>query len=515
MAIKKKNISPRQKMINLMYVVLMAMLALNVSSEVLDSFTLIEQSMRRTTQSASKENQMIYDRFDEQQNFNPTKTREWYNKAQEVRRVSDSLYIFAETLKFAIAKEADGENADIDNIKNREDLEAAAQVMLAPTKGQGRKLYEAINAYREKMVEMMNDSLKKEVIEENLSTSVPKTALGKRWEEYMFESKPTVAAMTVLTKLQNDIRYAEGEVLHSLMANIDEKDMRVNSLKAFVITNAQTIVRGNHFRANIIMAAVDTTHIPEVYIAGRKTELHNGIYDIVCNKSGSYSLTGWLQTTTNNGEILKREFSQIYSVVEPTATVSADLMNVLYAGYDNPISVSVPGVPLTTVTAAVTGGTLSQTAPGQYKVRPSKIGHDVTITVFSAGQQMAQHIFKVRKLPEPTPYIDIKDDKGNPDRFKGGALQKTKLLAVTHIGAAVDDGILNIPFKVLSFEMVVFDNMGNAVPVTSEGASFSSQQKEMLKRLSRNKRAYISHIRATGPDGIVRKLNSSMEIILK
>ena len=83
------------------------------------------------------------------------------------------------------------------------------------------------------------------------------------------------------------------------------------------------------------------------------------------------------------------------------------------------------------------------------------------------------------------------------------------------IVAAIDDGLLNIGFKVISFETVFYDNMGNAVPVISEGANFSARQKDMFRRLSNGKRFYISHVKAVGPDGVQRELPTSMEVILK
>ena len=501
-----------------MYIVLMAMLALNVSTEVLNGFSVIEDSLRRTTGSAARENQMIYDRFDEQMLANPAKTREWYEKAQEVRRVSDSLYVLTETLKNDIVREADGNEGDIHAIMNREDTEATSQVMLAPSKGRGKKLYNAVNTFREKILTMVDNPTKKKNIADNLSTDVPDEAKGKSWEEYMFGAMPTIAAVTMLSKMQSDIRHAEGEVLGTLMRGIDENDVRVNALEAFVIPDAQTIVRGNRFKAAIVMAAVDTTHIPEVYINGEKVSLNNGVYETICNKTGDFTLNGWLQTT-NNGEEIRRSFSQKYSVVEPTATVSADLMNVLYAGYDNPISICVPGVPLTAVTATIAGGTLRQTGTGKYIARPTRIGQDAVVTVYSdhtgRRQQMTQYTFKVRKLPEPAPFISIKDDKGNDDRYQGGAIPKSALLAATKIGAAVDDGIVHIPFKVLSFETVFFDNMGNAVPIASNGTEFSPQQKETIKTLTRGRRLYISRLTAIGPDGMERKLKTSLEVIIR
>ena len=519
MAIKKRPVSPRQKMINLMYVVLMAMLALNVSTEVLNGFSIVEASINRTTANASKENQRIYDSFVEQLKSNPAKVQQWYEKAQVVKKMSDSLYNFAEELKIAIVKEADGEKGDIHDIRNKEDLESANQVMLAP--GRGKELYDAINSFRERILSMTTDESQRKIISSNLTTQLPDNALtmGKNWQEYMFEDMPVSGAVTLLSKLQSDIRYAEGEVLHSLVSNIDVKDIRVNSLKAFVIPNAQTIVRGDKLSAHIVMAAVDTTQVPDIYIGNRKMTLPDGLYETVCGRTGDFTLAGYIEMLNGSGERIRRDFSQKYTVVDPSATVSADLMNVLYAGYSNPISVSVPGVPLNKVQATMTGGTLQPVGAGRYIARPTSVGKDVTITVSSTNtgraQQMGQFTFHVRKLPDPTAYISLSDEHGNPMRYRGGAMSKANLMAVDGIGAAIDDGILDIGFKVLSFETVFFDNMGNAVPMVSEGSRFSARQKDTFRKLQRNRRFYISRVTAIGPDGIQRKLTTSMEVIVK
>lgn len=521
MAIKKRPQSPRQKMINLLYVVLMAMLALNVSTEVLNGFSIVEESLSRTTANSTKENQVIYDDFTAQMKANPAKVKAWFDKAQQVKAMSDSLYLFADELKKAIVIEADGDDGDVKNIVGKEDLEAANQVMLAPGRGKGEALYNAINSFRTRILAMVNDSVQRQIISSNLSTEIPKNAhaMGKNWQEYMFEDMPVAAAVTLLSKLQSDVRYAEGEVLHTLVSNIDVKDIRVNSLNAFVIPNAQTVVRGDKFSAHIVMAAVDTTQVPDIFIGNKKMNLKDGLYETVCGSTGDFTLAGYIEVLNGSGERIRRDFSQRYTVVDPSATVSADLMNMLYAGYSNPISVSVPGVPLNKVQATMSGGVLQPVSPGKYIARPSEIGKDVTITVTSTNtgrpQQMGQFTFHVRKLPDPTPYIALKDEKGNPERYKGGALAKANLMAAEEIGAAIDDGILDIGFKVLSFETVFFDNMGNAVPMVSDGAKFSARQRETFRKLSRNKRFYISRVTAVGPDGIQRNLTASMEVIVK
>ena len=519
MAIKKRPVSPRQKMINLMYVVLMAMLALNVSNEVLNGFSIVEESLNRTTNNSSMENLAIYDTFDQQMKTNPQKTKAWYDKAQQVRQMSDSLYNLAASLKQAIVVEADGEDGDVTDIRNKEDQEPASYVMLSPTHGQGKKLYDAINSFRERMLKMVTDEKQKQIIASNLTTEVPNRAMGKNWQEYMFESMPAAAAVTLLSKLQSDVRYAEGEVLHTLVQNIDVKDIRVNALNAFVIPNSQTIVRGDKFSAHIVMAAVDTTQVPEIFIGNQKMNLQDGLYETVCGRTGDFTLAGYIQTTNGNGDLIRRDFSQKYTVVDPSATVSADLMNMLYAGYSNPISISVPGVPLNKISATMTNGSLTPAGPGRYIARPSKIGENATITVVSTNtgrpQQMGQFSFRVRRLPDPSPYLEMKDEKGNLVRFKGGGLSKASLVGIEGIGAAIDDGILDIGFRVLSFETVFHDNMGNAVPMASDGAKFSARQKDTFRKLTRNRRFYISRVKAIGPDNIERTLPTTMEIIVK
>ena len=514
MAIKKKHISPRQKMINLMYVVLMAMLALNISSEVLNGFSIVEESLNRTTANSSKENEVLYGNFAEQMKKNPQKVKEWFEKATAVKRMSDSLYNFAQALKVQIVREADGKDGNIYNIKSKDNLEAASHVMLAPGTGQGKKLYDAINNFRERILKMVPDKHQRDIIESNLTTKVPKNAntLGKNWQEYMFEDMPVAGAVTLLSKLQSDVRYAEGEVLHTLVANIDMKDIRVNKLSAFVIPESKTVISGDQFSAQIVMAAVDTTQQPEIYVGGQR--ITNGLYRFTAGAVGEHQFGGYITMHDGAGNVIRRDFTQKYTVVAPSATVSADLMNVLYAGYDNPISVSIPGVSLNAVSASMSGGSFRSIGMGKYIARPSAVGRDVTISVASnangKSRQMGKFTFHVRKLPDPAAYMQI-----GTDRFRGGGLAKASIMSAPGIKAAIDDGILDIQFKVVSFETVFFDNMGNAVPMASAGGNFSERQRDTFRKLSRGKRFYISRITAVGPDGITRKLNGSMEVIVK
>ena len=507
-------------MINLMYVVLMAMLALNVSSDVLEGFKRVDEGLIRTKDNSATQNEAIYKELEAAMKQNPEKTRQWYEKARLVRQMSDSLYMLAENLKWEIVREVDGDDADLNEIKGRDNLEAATHVMLAPGVGKGSKLKKAIESYRDGITAMINDETQKTIIKSDLSTDVPKKAqlMGKNWEEYMFENMPVAAAVTQLTKLQTDVRHAEGEMLHQLVANIDVKDVRVNEIQALVIPTAQTVVRGGKFSAQIIMAAVDTTQRPEIYVGNTLLKSENGRYETICGSTGDFTLKGYLVMKNGNGETIRREFSQPYTVVEPSATVSATMMNMLYAGYQNPISVSVPGVPSNRISLSMTNGNLTKKDGGNYVAVPSKVGEDVTFTVTAQNegrqQEMGKFTFHVRKLPDPTGYLQYTDSKGNSTRFKGGRISKQAIVAAGGIGAAIDDGLLDISFRVLGFETLFVDNMGNVVPEVSSSASFTPNQLTRIRSLSRGKLFNISRIRVVGPDGIERTLTSPIEVII-
>lgn len=293
-------------------------------------------------------------------------------------------------------------------------------------------------------------------------------------------------------------------------------ELNVSEMNAFVIPEKTTLYAGERFNSQVVMAAIDSTQRPEIYVNGSRLQAADGRYSFTAGGVGEHQFSGYILMKGKDGEEIRRNFSQKYTVlpVPNSATVAADLMNVLYAGYANPISISVPGVPANAISASMSGGSFVSKGNGHFVATPSAVGKDVTIhvTARDKGQvrSLPPFVFHVRKLPDPTAYIAM-----GTDRFRGGGLAKANLMGATGIHAAIDDGLLDIPFKVVGFETVFFDNMGNAIPLASAGASFSARQREEFRKLYRNRRFYISHIRAVGPDGIMRTLPSSMEVIVK
>ena len=515
------RMSPRQKMINLMYIVLTAMLALNVSGDVLNGFQQVEDGLSRSNETSTERNAALLDKLIEFNETNPEKCAVWLEKAKEVKDKTDSLFNNITALKYEIAHKADGKNGDPKHLKSQDDLEAAAAVMLAPVNGKGAALRHQIDMYRDYTNLLIGDTVKLSNINKILSTeplkSKDKIGGNKTWEEQQFENMPAIAAITILTKLQNDIRYVEGEVLNSLIANVDAGDIRVNHVEAFVIPESRIVMSGSTYKAHIVLAAVDTTQRPQVFIGNKELDNDRGIYQFNTGKAGTYDYTGYIQVPHGDGSIEKLSFNSSYTVIEPMASVSATMVNVLYAGIDNPISIAVPGVANSAISASMTNGSIVRSGNG-WIARPAKVGAKCEITVSATMNGRAQNIarteFRVRKLPDPTAFISYKDAKGTPDRYKGGRpIAKSLILQAPGIEAAIDDDMLNVTYQVKSFETVFFTSTGDAIVEVSNGSNFTDRQRSSINRLKRGKRFYISRVKAVGPDGIERTL-APMEVII-
>jgi len=506
-----------------MYLVFIAMLALNVSTEVLDGFALVEDSLDRTMKSTSTRNEMIFNDMEKYYEMNPTKAEKWYKYAKEVKDRSDSLFNYAQDLKLKIAQKTDGKAGDPSNLKRPDNLDAAYDVMFQRGKNDGTKLREAIDNYRSFVSSLIMDTAKRNIVESNLSTELSRLAKENKqtWEESMFYKMPAIASVTLLTKLQNDIRYAQGEVLSDLLRNVDVQDFRVNQIKAQVIPQSQIVMKGTSYTADLVLSAVDSTKQPTIFVNGKflSPDL-NGRFVVGTGSTGTFPVKGYIEVNSGNGNVIHREFSESYSVVEPSATVASLLMNVLYPGIDNEMEIAVPGVPSNNVTATMTNGTLTRKNNEIWVARPAKAGTEAVVSIqakMTDGRVTEmKKTFKVRPLPMPTAFLMVADAKGNPEKFEGGgrALAKATLLNTPKINVAIDDGLLNIPFTVLSFQVVITDNMGMDAKEVSQSAAFTDGQKTMIRGLARGKRVLIRGIVARGPDGSEKALNAPLEIII-
>ena len=512
--------TPRQRMIGLMYIMLLCLLALNVSSEVLHGFELVDDSLTTSTQNSSAQNNVLYEDFNQSYKHNPGKVKEWYERALDLKRRSDNLYNQIGQLKMEVVRESDGKKADVHNIQRADNLDAASTILMPPNSHKARQLKVAIEKYRDYIVKLVTDSLKRKVILDNFNTKPTPRAkkAGHTWESSMFENMPVGAVVTIFTKMQNDIRYAEGEVLHELINNIDVKDFRVNKIKAYVIANSENVMRGSAYRAHIVLSAEDSTQRPNVYVNGRMLDpSRRGLFEITTSKSGIFPVNGYLELRRGDGTLQKYPFEQKYTVVEPMATVSNTMMNVLYAGINNKLSISVPGVPNNLISASINNGSLTRSGD-VWVAKPTAIGKECLVTVSATmdgkSRVVTQSTFRVRPLPEARAFILYTDNSGVERRYKGGTgFSKAKLLATSGIIAALDDDLLEVDFSVLAFTTTIYDSMGNSFQEVSQGSHFSDRQIGQIRGLTRGKRLWVTGIKAIGPDR-VEQLLPPMEVII-
>ena len=520
MAVNSPN-SPRQKMINLMYLVFIGMLALNVSTEVLDGFSLVEEGLLRSVKSSSQRNETIFSNLTKSYEANKEKAGIWYDKGKEVKDRSDSLFNYAQDLKNRIVIKADGKSGNPENLKHPDDLNASYEVMFEHGKNDGARLKSQIDSYRQYVASLVSNPSIKNIIESNLSTEPSAKAKENKqsWEESMFYQMPVAASVTLLTKLQNDIRYAEGSVLSDLLNNVDIKDFRVNKVDAYAIPVSQTVIQGGSIQAHIVLMAQDSTQRPKIYIGNNTTPLSDeldGHYEVRANSTGTFTLAGHIEMPQSDGGTQSYPFSTQYFVQEPSATIAPLLMNILYAGYEMEVRMAAPGVVSQNLTATMTNGTLTPKGNGIWLVKALGTAKEAVISVSAKMadgrlQEMGKNTFRVRPLPDPTPKLTI---PGEALPFKGGALSKAALMGVNVAEAAIDDGILNVPFTVLKFNVSSTNNMGVTVSEVSDGANFSSAQKALLSNLGRGKTVLIRAMVVRGPDGMERTLKSPLEIII-
>ena len=309
-------------MINLMYIVLTAMLALNVSSDVLDGFTQVHEGLTRSNANVSRRNADIFRTLEAFAAQNPDKGSTWLDRAAKVRQATDQMVAMVDSLKLAIVRKADGPQGNPDNIESRDDLESASVVMLAPGSSNGRRLRQSIDNYRNFIVTQIQDPAKAATVKDALSTASVKRQgqlTPQLWEEAKFDQQPVVAAVTILTKIQNDLLYAEGEALNSLLAQVDAGDVRVNKLDALVIPNSRMVMRGGQYSADIVLAAVDTTARPRIFVNGR--QLADGHFTTTVGTAGKFTYKGYLEVPHGDGTVTRHDFASEYTVIEPMATV--------------------------------------------------------------------------------------------------------------------------------------------------------------------------------------------------
>ena len=494
-------------MIGMMYLVLTAMLALNVSTDILNGFTLVDKSLHSSIAASDTRNAKLYNDFRAANADNPEKTQEWFDKANEVKLRADSLYNYIQNFKEQIAIMADSKKR-VDELKaqgldptlhieGNSNLDVTATYAIV--QGNGLILKELVAYYRDFGAELAeNDPELRNSILQTLATERDYNAHEKDscdWEVAVFEGMPVGATITILTKMQNDVRATESQLIQYLMDRTDAGDLRVNKLNAYVIPNSNYVIRGGKYSAQIILAAVDSTQRPAYYIEGQRIN-DQGIYEVAASGVGLKKYSGWIAyQNPSTGEMENLPFHSEYSVGEPAVTISNTDLNIMYRGYDNKFSISVPGVANDKVKVSVNGAQLKQQG-GLWIIKPGDNAKSVTITVSAEldgkMQPMGSREYRVKALPKPGAYFKSGEKEYSDGNISRGALLNSSATVIASYGP---DGLLDLPYQITAFKVNI-----NGVISEARGNKFTRDQLDRLGKLKMGAIVVITDIRAKGPD---------------
>lgn len=502
MAITNGPETPRQKMIGMMYLVLTAMLALNVSSEVLDAFAKVDKGLYKTNQVTKLKNNEIIKALEKAYGENPTKVKPFLDDAHTVTQAATHIADRIQQNKEEIVKYKDGEEFDLLDIENKGNREAAALVMLNNKKA--TVLKKEVHDYRDRLLNMLTDapaSLKKS-IEENLSlTDVEKNGKTVSWEKATFEEMPLISSVTLLSQLESNVRNAETDVLNYLSRAVDADSYKVTDVIAS-ITGPTSTISGSNVLYRIFPTAIDATQEFEGEVNGTPFKLVGGQYEysFPANSVGTQTIKGYINILGPSGDIEKKEFETTLEVSAPSAVVSPSAMNVFYAGIKNPITVTAAGVNQSEIAISASGARKERTAKG-YNIIPTVApGQKVNIAVSVNGKNMGTSVFRVKSVPPPTPMVGSK---------KGGRISIAELTA----NGGVDAILENFPFdglryRVSGFTLTTIGKGGFSNELQSRGRNFTSAQLGAIAGLRKGSRLIVDEIAAVGPDGKSRILPS-------
>jgi len=514
--------TPRQKMIGMMYLVLTALLALNISKEVLDAFILVDEGLVETRGNFEAKNNAVYATFDSEMGKNPTKTKPYFDKAQAAKKLADELVAEIEAIKVEIVERSGGwdENA-LEEGRNipeaKDDTNIPAQILLL--EGKGKVLQDKIIAARKKFIEFIEERDKETFkITLNAEDPPPHPELGTQtWTSFYFEHIPLAAVITQMTKVQIDVRNAEADITTYLLSAISATDFKFDKLEAKIIAPTSYILQGQEYKADVFVSAFSSTQDPEIIIGeldeegkliGEGTPLDSisggvGKYSVRGTTEGIIKWGGIIKVSDPTGGVKEYPFSGEYQVAKPSASVSPDKMNVLYIGVDNPLTISAPGFPKEKVTARMVppNGKFSG-SKGKFIANPKKTG-TIKIAVVAelddgSKKTMGEFEFRVKRIPDPVAVVA---------KMSGGTVARGIMKVQQGIFAELKDFNFDLRFLITKFNMYYIPKRGDTRLIQGKSSVFSSEVKGIMRQLKPGDKVLFDEVFAKGPDGKNRKLN--------
>jgi gliding motility-associated protein GldM len=511
---------PRQIMINLMYLVLTALLALNVSNEILNAFKTLSSSIDKSNRSIDQKNTDVYNAIKENMNApgQMEKVRPYKEKADAVVKQADEMVAYLNMWKRRITIEAGGYNKEGEDtaFPSRMDNIDATTLLLVEKKG-GDTMKQKITSLRQFMLAQIRHEDTSAI-----SPLMPLKIVPARkndhnptgdWSIENFEHMPAIAAMALFSKYQNDVRSSEALILNKLFEEAHLKDIKFDTIGAVAVPKQSYALEGDKIEASILLAAFNKAQKPEVKGmsgGGTTKPAQNGVvpWETIAKGTGLQTIKGRIELSTENG-IISRDWKFDYMVGTTGASLQLDKMNVFYIGVDNPVTVTAAGYSVEDVSLDVPGAEVSGPGKGHYIIKVKQPG-EVQVGIKAKAKEggiktVGGFKVRVKRIPDPVAKLNGKI---------GGSMPVGLFKAQIAPAATLDGFDFEARFQIISFTFGMFpkgqDYIGPYNAENRSGCRFKDS-KDIPTAMNRAKigdRVFIENIKAIGPDGTVRTLNS-------
>ena len=551
--------TPRQKMIGMMYLVLTAMLALNVSSEILNAFKVVDQSIIDTNRNFEKKINETYDAFEKAAVEDPAKNQKWFKKAQEVKKLTDELVDYLTDVRCELILKTEGKNDRyyINGELNRDSLKEVTTADLhsldkndAPVRffmgenknGKALEIKGKFQQYRKDVVSVLDDAQQASLLQKiGLKTEGPERN-GKfksknkgqlvDWEEYFFGETILAADVVILNNFIQEARNAEFDVISTLRNNVGATDFKFNAVNAKIIPDSKYVPVGERYHASVSVVAYDTMSAPEVFYkigikdwnpsmesTASRSQNQGGLsyIDIPIGSVGEQFIAGVIKVRQPDGTTKDYTFSDVfYGQAKGGGSIVNDELKVLYMGYNNAISVTIPGSRQETITCRVTSGSAappvrdnSITGRAVFKINPTALG-DITIVAEGNDGGRADATFKVKELPAPLVSL------GGKTVHK--TLSKQAILSAGRLEASLGKDFLlsgeQFKYTIIEFTMQYPRVGGGVANRVIQGGNFTGDVQEFINNMPSNTTLSFYDIKVKGPDGRIKESQNNISCIV-
>ncbi|MEP7320363.1 MAG: gliding motility protein GldM [Saprospiraceae bacterium] len=508
---------PRQLMINIMYLVLTAILALNVSAEIFNAFRVVNEGLRKSNIVLDEANAKVPEEVDKLARKDEANLRKYADRAAPTRALSKEFTDYVQGIIDTMVNETGGyiteKRTGVTHLKDEKNKDITTRFLVgkepAANLGKGaeleRKILETKNKFLQFIDEADRDGFRNKI---SMNVDSAWTATKKKnWAHFNFYQMPLGATLPIFNKIENDAKSTEAAVLNYLMSKVGGEDIKFDKYQVVSAPKKSYIINGEKYEADLYLSASSSNVGSKMSatVAGASIPVIDGVAKYTATPSGigvkKYSARfSVVNPVTNQVTTVEKEFE--YEVGERSVTVSAAKMNVLYKGVDNPIEVSAAGISSNQISVSFDGpGTIKKNSDGTYTLHlenSAKPGTQGTITVSANGSSPTRKIFRIKAIPDPTPRLGgIKENVVGNGEFK----------AQVGIGAFLDNFDFDARCDIAGFKVTRVARGEDILEVTNPGTRFSSESMSVISKAKPGNLYLFSGIRCKCPgDEINRKL---------